>query len=213
VATLTVEVPSEVSFSLGLGAALEGRIVYAESNEPAAGVGVGIISVKEGDYQQGVTDEQGRYRFVSLRGEKYNIWPVSTDWTAPAIDSIEAVSGETTKAPDLRLVRGAVVRGRLVHGVTGKPMTLAEFCAPVDKRVSVYLAVKGPDRPKSGPGQHGVTFRNDGSFEVRLPPGENMITFTPPEPWKMFNSAIGVEGTQLLVDGQDRRLDLWVIRR
>lgn len=208
-----VEVPSEVRFSLGLGAALEGRIVYAGSNEPAAGVGVRIISAKEGDYRQGVTDEQGRYRFVSLRGEKYNIWPVSTEWTAPAIDSIRAVSGETTKAPDVRLVRGAVIRGRLVHGVTGKPLTLAEFCTPVDQRVSVYLAVKGPDRPNSGPVHHGVTFRNDGSFEVRLPPGESMITFTPPKPWKMFNSAIGVEKTLSLVDGQDRRLDLWVIRR
>ena len=36
----------------------------------------------ETDYEQVVTDKQGRYRFTCLRAEKYNLWTCSPDWTA-----------------------------------------------------------------------------------------------------------------------------------
>lgn len=203
-------VPGEVTLRLEPAAVMEGRVVYADSDEPAARIRVGIQSTEEGDAEWTVTDEQGRYRFTCLRAEKYNLWTCSPDWTAPAIDSLEAVPGQTRKAPDLRLIRGAVISGRFVHGATGKPLTLADFHASFAGRVPSCLTAKGPARPESGAGRQVAYFRSDGSFEVRLPPGENTIRFSPPAPWTLADYPDGLDKTFSLAEGQHLRLDLWV---
>lgn len=203
-------VPSQVLFRLEPGAVIEGRVVYAASGKPAAGIAVGIQNSAKGDYQQTITDNQGRYRFRALRPEKYNLWIDSPEWMASATDSLEVISGETQEAPDLKLVRGATISGRLVHGVTGKPLTLTEFHSLCDETGLTRPTVTDPTRPKSDAGRQPFDFHSDGSFLIRVPPGENTISYTPPAPWSLVDHPTGLHKTFSLTEGQHLRLDLWL---
>jgi beta-lactamase regulating signal transducer with metallopeptidase domain len=203
-------VPCRVLFRLEPGAVIEGRVVYAASGEPAAGIAVGIQNSAKGDYQQAITDKQGRYRFKALRPEKYSVWINSPEWTASATDSLEVVSGETKETPDLKLVRGATISGRLVHGVTGKPLTLADFHSLFDETRYTSMTVTVPARSKPGPGEQAVDIASDGSFQLHVPPGKNTIKFSPPAPWSLVDYPTGLDKTFSLAEGQHLRLDLWV---
>ncbi len=203
-------VPSQVLFHLEPGAVIEGRVVYAQSGQPAAGIGVAIQNSAEGDYEQATTDEQGRYRFTGLRAEKYDLWIDSAEWMAPAIDSLEAGAGETKEAADFKLIRGATISGRLVHGVTGRPLTLANFHSLFDETLYTSMTVTVPARSKPGPGEQAVDIASDGSFQLRVPPGENTVKYTPPAPWSLVDYPTGLDKTFSLAEGQHLRLDLWL---
>ena len=91
-----------------------------------------------------------------------------------------------------------------------KPLTLANFHASFEGRVPSCLTAKGPARPESGAGRQVAYFHSDGSFQIRLPPGENTIKYTPPAPWSLVDSPTGLDKTFSLTEGQHLRLDLWV---
>ena len=177
-------IPGTVDFVVKPAGVIEGRVVYAETGKPAAGVAVGCQSVGKGDYSVVTTDADGRYRLDSLRGEKYNIWPDVEDWTAPAVDSFQAVSGRTRTAPTLKLTRGGIVKGRLIDADTGEPLSREDFAAETEWKGGPHIAVKGPARPLSGPGRMAVSFGPDGTYSMRLPQGEHFVLFRPASPWR-----------------------------
>jgi hypothetical protein len=65
----------------------------------------------------------------------------------------------------------------------------------------------------SGQTRQAVRFDRDGAYEIRLPPGENAVTLYLPKPWKLVDYPMGLDKTFSLADGQDVRLDLWVIQQ
>jgi hypothetical protein len=177
-------IPGIANFLLQPGGVIDGRVVYAETGQPAAGVVVRTQRLFDGGSSAVLTDGQGKYEFRSLRAVRHNIWTVAEGWTALAIDSFQVGRGETRTAPDLKLVRGGIVQGRLVDADTGKPISYAAFLAPF--RGIPVISVKGPARPFSGAGQMPVRFDPDGSYRFRAPPGENFISFSPTWPWKLI---------------------------
>src|SRR6202035_2345357 len=68
----------------------------------------------------------------------------------------------------IHLIKGGVVKGRVIDDATGKP---------VIREDGEYLDVQlqGPSQPRSGAGVGVVEIKKDGTFEVRLPPGENWL--------------------------------------
>ena len=183
-------VPGEAHFNLEPAGVIDGRVVYAETSEPAVGIAVCGHSILRGVTPTVKTDEHGRYRLKSLRPEKYNISTRVEGWTARAIDSFQAASGEARTAPDLKLVRGGIVKGRLVDADTGEPMSYADFVAQIKVRGRPFIRVQGPARPRSGPGCMAATFQPDGSYSLRVPPGDNFVRFYPTRPWRLVRAAM-----------------------
>ncbi|MEJ2702114.1 MAG: carboxypeptidase regulatory-like domain-containing protein [Sedimentisphaerales bacterium] len=156
------------------GATITGRVLYGATGKPAAGVMVQAQGVEHiptaGGWMAGwaetVTDEQGRYRLESLCGAKYNVWAEAENLTVVALDSFEATAGQTEAAPDLVLVEGGFIVGRVIDEATGKPIKPGEYSD---------VAIYGPSRPKSGAAVETSDIRDDGSFRIRVAPGRNYI--------------------------------------
>src|SRR5688572_3517330 len=145
-------VPGKVDVVLQPAAAITGTVLYDDSNRPAANIPVMLQCVHDRDqnfdndptdWAETVTDEHGRYRLGALRAGKYNVWATAPDKTAVALDSFEVKTGEKREAPELKLIDGGFLAGRLVDDATGETVRIDD-----DDYVSV--GVYGPSRPRSG---------------------------------------------------------------
>jgi len=150
-------------------AVIEGRVVYGGSNEPATGVWVQAqnIDMRPLGEERVRTDSQGRYRLL-LPESAYNVWARLDRWTVMALDSFEGKAGETRRAPDLKLIKGGFVTGRLVDADNGKATGLSK-----DENVSIGLY--GPSRPRSGAAVESTKVERDGTFRIRVAPGSNYV--------------------------------------
>jgi hypothetical protein len=158
------------------GGAIKGRIV----DDVSARHGAGIALHLQGTHDQtgkarsvsesAETDGQGQYHFDSLPGGKFNVFINSPglDATAVAVDSLEVHAGETVTAPPIRLLRGCVVKGRVIDDTTGKLVNRGD-------KEHLDVQIKGPSRPSSGAAVEVAEVQKDGTFEVRLPPGDTWM--------------------------------------
>jgi beta-lactamase regulating signal transducer with metallopeptidase domain len=164
----------DAKIKLQPAATVAGRVLYGKTGKPAAGVIIQAQAVEHiripGGYSmswtQTITDEQGRYKLESLYENKYNIWAKAENLTVVALDSFQAVAGETIEAPDLVLIEGGFITGRVIEEATGKPIRPGQH-----SDVGIY----GPSRPKSGAAIESSDIKEDGSFIIRVAPGRNYI--------------------------------------
>jgi protocatechuate 3,4-dioxygenase beta subunit/5-hydroxyisourate hydrolase-like protein (transthyretin family) len=180
---------------LAFGATLSGRVVYDATGEPAAGVRVGaarliqsglraggaetkehvsdIISPgREEPHDRGsreaVTDAQGRYRITRLGPGSFNValdlrGPLAARWTAPAHEAVSVSAGDSIEGVDFALVPGAVIKGRAYAKRTGLPLA------------GVGASVYGPAHPRSGMWAQTVKTGADGTYSLRVPPGQQYL--------------------------------------
>jgi hypothetical protein len=122
-----------------------------------------------------LTDADGHYRLESLSTGEYNIWAQADDWAVNAIDSFKAVAGQACTAPDLQLVRGGLIVGRVIDEASGLPVDMEQ-----DSRLTKHfhrpdVAFYGPARPRSGAACECVPIERDGSFRLRTAPGGTYV--------------------------------------
>jgi len=125
-------------------------------------------------FEETVTDEQGRYRLESLHGNTYNVWALAEGLTVVALDSFDVKQGQTREAPDLLLVEGGFIWGRVVDEASGEP---------VKPGAGSNVAISGPSRPESGAAVTSSPVGDDGSFRIRVAPGHNRIQLRPRGQW------------------------------
>jgi type II secretory pathway component GspD/PulD (secretin)/beta-lactamase regulating signal transducer with metallopeptidase domain len=170
-------------------AAITGRVLYGRTGKPAAGVQVQAQAVERISIPGGMimswadtaTDSQGRYKLESLHGVKHNVWAQADDLTAVALDSFELKKGQTRRAPDLLLVEGGYITGRVIDQETGEP---------VKPGAASDVAIHGPSRPRSGAAVEHSHVREDGSFRIRVAPGRNYIYLRPGEGWRRQEATV-----------------------
>ncbi|HEX4073397.1 MAG TPA: carboxypeptidase regulatory-like domain-containing protein, partial [Planctomycetaceae bacterium] len=115
------------------------------------------------------TDSRGRYRIGSIPTGTFNVYASSVPGrTSAALESLAVSAGQVVQAPPIRLVKGGVVKGRLIDDATGRP-------ALVGKDECVLIIAHGPARPWSGGGIERFPLNADGTFELRLPPGKSDV--------------------------------------
>ena len=166
-------------------AVIKGRVLNAKTGQPAAGVRVhaeGVVIILGPrrmimPWAEAVTDEKGRYELESLHAYKYNIWAEEKDMTVVALDSFEVEAGQTREAPDLLLVEGGFIVGRVINEQTGKPIKPG-WCS------SVFIH-DSPSRPESGMAIESSEINEDGSFRIRVAPGRNHVYLSPRHEWGM----------------------------
>jgi protocatechuate 3,4-dioxygenase beta subunit len=168
-------VPGSVEVTLEPPAVIEGRVVYGGTGSPAANVFVQTQGTTQHAFAQVLTDAKGRYRLDSLSSDNYNIWAKAEDWTVEAIDSFEAVAGQAKTAPDLRLVHGGLIVGRVIDKDTGLPVDPENDPRLTDQFHRPDVAFYGPSRPRSGAACETVPIQRDGSFRLRTALGKTWV--------------------------------------
>jgi Carboxypeptidase regulatory-like domain len=182
------QVPGGLDIELTKGAVITGLVVDGQTGRPVPGLTVssqgihkfvveGERLVETGQSEKAEnygtrarTDQNGRYRLTSLPPGKFNIsvWKNPSDLTSAALDSFEVHEGQTVEAPPIRLIKGGLIKGRLIDDATGKTAALIGGEKP-------RIGAHGPARPRSGSAIQGTPVKSDGTFEFRLPPGKNWV--------------------------------------
>ena len=158
------------------GGTIKGLVIDDRTGRPAAGITIGLQGIynQEGDarifFGRATTDAKGEYQFAALPSGKFNVLFQRdlADVTAVAIDSLEVHPGQVVAAPAMRLIPGCLIKGRIIEDGSGKQLTL---------RDGEYLDLQsqGPAMPSSGAGVDVAVVRKDGTFEIRMPPGDTWM--------------------------------------
>jgi hypothetical protein len=157
---------------LQLESTIEGRVVYEDSGKPAVGVRIraeahfGQVWGNRGTVGEAITDCEGRYLFVNLAPANWNISAVADGWTAVAIDSLPLVAGQEVKDANLKLIKGGVIKGRVIDQASGKPISTVNG-------QQIRIGVYGPARPRTSQGVIIESVDSHGEFQIQVPPGKN----------------------------------------
>jgi hypothetical protein len=154
----------EVTITLAREAIISGRLT--RDGEPIAGVRIYAQPQdrQTGNSGSGTTDEDGLYGIDSLSAGVYNVMvDAPPEWTAAAQEGVEVAVGEHRRDCHLRAIDGVLVRGKLTWEDTGEPV--------VEAGVGAY----GPAHPRSSAWVQTAWTDRSGRYEMRLPPGENML--------------------------------------
>ena len=182
-------IPSVVNIKLAEPAVIRGRVIDDVSGQAVPNALVSAQGVADSGWYQVRADDQGDYE-LKMMADKYNIWSESVERIPIAADSAEAVPGKTKENVDIHLVRGAIVQGTY-QNTDGEAITTA-----AGSRVAHY----GPARPRSGAAVTSSVIAPDGSFRLRVAPGQNYIY--------LMSAGLSASATVDVADGQLLTLDL-----
>lgn len=155
------------------GAILEGRVVDV-AGQPLAGINVvGSEASQRGDnYAQAETDAQGKYRLTGLKATgALSVWAMASsdlELVAPALKNIAVTVENTAQAPDLQMVAGIELQGIVRDAATQKPIAGASINASMTQNKEAT----GASESQSGA---------DGSYKIRVLPGEVSLTASHPD--------------------------------
>jgi hypothetical protein len=172
--------PDTVDVVLQPAGAIEGRVVDQVTSKPAAGAIVcmqGTHGLKGGGWHQTRTDAQGKYRFTSLLAGKYNIWTSTSDRVCTALDSFGVEAGKKRTAPDLMLIEGGWIEGRVIDAATGKPISGKSHVR------GLHVGLYGPAMPRSGSACDSSEVDEHGRFRLHVAPGVNFPYLMESDSW------------------------------
>lgn len=149
------------TIQLDPGGSIAGRVVIADTGAPVPGVWVRASgwSVR--------TDAQGRYQINRLPSNSFTLTvdlgdELSAQYAAAGLQTVNTIPGGVRDGQDFRLIRGGLIRGRITAEQTSQPVS----------GVVIYLT--GPSRP-SGAVPQTVNVKPDGTYAVRVPPGNQNV--------------------------------------
>ncbi len=165
----TLQSPSEAVDDAGklivvlpLEAVITGTVTRAGA--PLSGVRVWSQALREGNWAENVTDDQGRYTLQAVQQGTYNVCLDPPEgWTAVAREGVKCIPGQKIQNMDLELIEGGLVTGTVTDAETDQPV------------VGFGIAAYGPARPLSGAAIQSVKTDEHGQYTFRLPPGENKL--------------------------------------
>lgn len=117
-------------------------------------------------YDSQLTAADGSYMLRHLPPGTYNVLIDPPPGLAgKAIDGLVLPAGRNVTGADFALTPGGLVRGLVTEEQTGKAVP------------EVLVASYGPARPQSGAACQNTLTGKDGRYELRLPPGRNMVYY------------------------------------
>ncbi len=152
---------------------IDGRVIGLDG-KGAANVVVSARDQSGGDGgADGITDGEGKYHLLRLRAGTYAVIAQASkegdlddkviDWAAACRENVAVTAGQTTPGIDFQMVRGSLIRGTVTLKDTGAPAG------------NVSVGAYGTARPKGGGSVEMVRTKADGTFAVRVPPGEQTV--------------------------------------
>ena len=190
---VVVRVGDKEKATLTLAAAqrLEGRVIFEDTKEPAAGGWLIISSFIErrmfetsllhrsGNTVVGQTDARGRFRLNVYPGETVNVQASSPEGQPylGVARSLRWPKGATRQETEIVLPRGVLVRGTITEKPSGKAVDGAE----------VYYVPQQEDNPARRGGllvgsYHKVYSKADGNLQMVVPAGRGRLLIAGPSP-------------------------------
>ncbi len=180
-------VPKDVVQTLQPANVIEGRILAADSGEPLAGT----ISIMNLPNSTRVTaDDHGRYTANVLPSTLYTVqvFPAEGQPYLPFRQDIQCLKGSVKTTQDIKVPRGVLIRGKVTESGSGSPVAGA----------TVQCLAR---RPKGGVldgWQAVVTTRDDGTYQIVVPPGKGHLLVYGPTPDYVLESI----GGRMLFEGK-----------
>jgi RNA polymerase sigma factor (sigma-70 family) len=168
----------ETTHALRPAKIIEGRVLAGDTGQPIPNA---VISIAASEQEFGSmfstrfrADGQGRYTANPSPGEYFRVYayaPPGQPYLAPEV-AFAWTKGTVKKALDIRAPRGVVIRGKVTEQGTGRPL-------PASSIQFIPAGAKFGDNALSG-WQAMVASREDGSFQVAVPPGKgHLLVFGP----------------------------------
>ena len=189
-------------------ATISGAVRYGPTGKPAAGLLVSAQATRNNypprSLSGGVatTDANGAYRMTGLAGGEYNVMvgldpDVQKQWVAAPREAVKIEGGQNLKDVDLALVKGGIVKGKVVT---------ADTAQPIRARVTVQSGEvfgASPGSVETGP---------DGSYSVRVRPGPQRVFLSVVAP-DVYRQAAQQPREVQAEEGQTVNVDFLVPRR
>ncbi|MFI5453829.1 MAG: sigma-70 family RNA polymerase sigma factor [Isosphaerales bacterium] len=163
--------PKDVALALQPSTIVEGRALAADTGQPIAGALVEVASSqKESELQSGGrfrADDQGRFTANVQPGKYYRVQAFPPEGQPYLIlrHEFEWTKGAVKKVVDVKLVRGVLIRGKVIERGTGRPLEGASV---------QYIASRNRGNLLDG-WQGVVASRDDGSFQIVVSPGKGYL--------------------------------------
>lgn len=185
-------VPQVVNITLHPPAIIEGAVVDAVTDRPAANVIVSAQGVARMGWYQTRADAAGRFRLLMTK-DHYNIWAEADERIPIAAKAIAAEPGKTTTIAKIPLLRGAIVTGKVLDAATNEPL-IADGDRPL------YVGHYGPARPRTGAAVTSAEVDADGTYRLRIAPGTNYVY--------VMSAQLHAARVVTVKDGEELKLDL-----
>jgi RNA polymerase sigma factor (sigma-70 family) len=170
----------ESTFALQPARLIEGRVLAADTGRPIPNAVVSATTFVRNQNAYGYSvakfraDAQGRFVINPIASESYTLdaMPTGGEPYLGGQVELELTKGTVKATRDIRLRRGVLIRGKVTEQGTGRPLP-ASSIEPI------------PIRGGGGGGviRHGETTaasRDDGTFQVAVPPGKgHLLVFGP----------------------------------
>ncbi|MCE5250351.1 carboxypeptidase regulatory-like domain-containing protein [bacterium] len=177
---VTLAADQSVDISLAPAVSLSGTVQYGDSGKPAANVRISTryppatplltAEVK--------TDQNGRYTIPNLPSGPYTLHVYAEGkWTAQPRQNIEVKPGENLDNVDFKLIGGAVVKGKVVDGVTNEPIA-GHWIGYKDLTVTDWM-----------PSLYTVLTDENGEFFFTVPPGKARFQTASPDRYQLIELA------------------------
>ena len=148
-------------------ASVKGRVTFPDG-KPASGLRVAASPIHPNNsYAMDHSDADGFYHLKQLGRGNYNISitikdDIKASWTAAAVP-ISLNAAENRSNVDLKVISGAVIKGKVMAEDNGEGIP------------KVYVGLHGPAHPRSSSQVDMSYTAEDGSYQLRTPPGEQYV--------------------------------------
>lgn len=148
---------------------IKGRVVF-EDGRPGAHLTVKCARLWSNEHQRTTTDAEGNFLFTGLGRDPYflHVLPDEklSDWVSERL-VVYPAEGEKLVVPDLKLIRGVLLKGKVTERGTGRPLPNIRIESQLQQRIQQVGGFSLVPVP-------GPTAQTDkqGVFQLRLPPGQ-----------------------------------------
>jgi hypothetical protein len=167
----------EITLALQPAQIIEGRVLAADTLKPIPRAVVSAatrVSIASYDVSRFHADEQGRFRINPIAGDEFTLSAFPTNGEPYLIpqDKLIWVKGAVKADHDIKLPRGVLLRGKVTEKGTGRPLAGSSIqFIPLSRKDNVLSAWQAI-----------VASRDDGSYQIAVPPGKGHLLIFGPTP-------------------------------
>jgi hypothetical protein len=158
------KIPGNIELKLEKTCVVKGRVIERVTGKPIAGLSVTALEQEYRLFENTNTDSDGKFELSLVSNTKYNLRTRHPELDAKAT-VVSGASGQTITVNDLELEALVTVKGIVIDDETEKPFTS-------DSKEPFSIGCLDDSCPKSTGGCKSARINKDGTFELRVLPGE-----------------------------------------
>jgi len=182
------EGPKDLRLALQPATSIEGRVLTADTGKPVPGA---LVQEGRGAGTRVRSDDQGRFTINFTPRKQFQIEAIPPEGQPYLIhkEDFKGTKEMVKMVKDVKLPRGVLIRGKVLEEKTGRPLA--------DASVQFYPMGNHDDGLVLG-SQAVVASKDDGSFQIAVPPGKGHLFIYGPTYGYILESI----GSRMVYNGQ-----------